>query len=63
MQAESNRMYRVADVAAMIDVEVSTIYRAVRAGRLGAYTAVAVPVCRALLWISSGRGGHRFRGR
>ena len=37
MQVEDTRMYRVKDVAALVDVDASTIHRAIRAGELDAY--------------------------
>jgi len=37
MQVEGTRMYRVKDVATLVDVDVSTIHRAIRAGELDAY--------------------------
>ena len=37
MQVEGIPLYRARDVAAMVDVDVSTIYRAIRTGELTAY--------------------------
>ena len=37
MQVEGTPLYRARDVAAMVDVDVSTIYRAIRTGELNAY--------------------------
>lgn len=37
MQVEGTPVYRARDVAAMVDVDVSTIYRAIRTGELSAY--------------------------
>lgn len=37
MQVEGIPLYRARDVAAMVDVDVSTIYRAIRTGELNAY--------------------------
>jgi excisionase family DNA binding protein len=37
MQVEGTPVYRARDVAAMVDVDVSTIYRAIRTGELNAY--------------------------
>ncbi len=37
MQVEGTPLYRARDVAAMVDVDVSTIYRAIRTGELTAY--------------------------
>ena len=37
MQVDDTRMYRVKDVAGLVDVDVSTIHRAIRSGELGAY--------------------------
>jgi len=37
MQVDGTRMYRVNDVAGLLDVDVSTIHRAIRSGELGAY--------------------------
>lgn len=37
MQVEGTPVYRARDVAAMVDVDVSTIYRAIRTGELYAY--------------------------
>ena len=37
MQIDDTRMYRVKDVAGLVDVDVSTIHRAIRSGELGAY--------------------------
>ena len=37
MQVDGTRMYRVKDVAGLVDVDVSTIHRAIRSGELGAY--------------------------
>ncbi|MGH3826807.1 MAG: helix-turn-helix domain-containing protein [Pseudonocardiaceae bacterium] len=37
MQIKGTPVYRVKDVAAMVDVDVSTIYRAIQSGELGAY--------------------------
>jgi excisionase family DNA binding protein len=37
MQVEGTPVYRARDVAAMLDVDVSTIYRAIRTGELTAY--------------------------
>jgi excisionase family DNA binding protein len=37
MQVEGIPVYRARDVAAMVDVDVSTIYRAIRTGELNAY--------------------------
>lgn len=37
MQVERTRMYRVKAVADMLDVSVTTVYRAVEAGQLDAY--------------------------
>jgi len=36
MQVDDTRMYRVKDVAGLVDVDVSTIHRAIRSGELGA---------------------------
>jgi excisionase family DNA binding protein len=37
MQVEGTPVYRARDVATMVDVDVSTIYRAIRSGELRAY--------------------------
>lgn len=37
MQVEGTPIYRARDVAMMVDVDVSTIYRAIRSGELTAY--------------------------
>jgi len=37
MQVEGTPIYRARDVATMVDVDVSTIYRAIRSGQLTAY--------------------------
>jgi excisionase family DNA binding protein len=37
MQIDATRMYRVKDVAGLVDVDVSTIHRAIHSGELGAY--------------------------
>ena len=37
MQVEGTPVYRAREVAMMVDVDVSTIYRAIRSGELNAY--------------------------
>ena len=54
MQIDRTRMYRVKAVAAMADVSVSTVYRAIDNGALDALrigTAVRVPGAALVTWI------------
>ena len=45
MQVDGTRMYRVKDVAGLVDVDVSTIHRAIRSGAVS-YTHLTLPTKR-----------------
>lgn len=56
MQVEGTRMYRVREIAGLVDMSPSTVYRAIAAGALDASrfgSAVRVPGSAVAAWLAA----------